>query len=304
MRINCYTDALPREISERLMAFEEQFHYPLGAHDFFRIHHPPPYTQFAQSIGNAACFIATDQDQILAAISVSIRDLLIAGTIKKSAYIFDLKLHPNNTKPFALLRILQHAQTWAEQYCDTAYAVVMDGTQKTPDQYTGRLQIPKFNKSGSLAILLFPSATHSIQAQVQSAQHYNYDHTSVETIGADLAQRSRVTPRCLSIDHDNWAIFEDTRRAKQLFQADGTEIKAAHLSHIHFNNPTHASALIQSARHLAREHNYAYLFCCLNQNQYAQVDSNVRQEAKHSRASLYTHNLDTNPEWLIHSSEI
>ena len=287
-----------------MIIFEQQFRYPLGDGSTFRIHHPTPYTRFAQSIGHGACFIATDNDRIIGVISVSIRDICIAGVVQQCAYIFDLKLAPDNKNPFTLLRLLQRAQAWAETFCNSAYAVVMDGTNKTPDQYTGRLAIPQFHKIQSLYVLLFPCAAAAINLEPQTLQMHASAQDQIDTIHSRFEQRSLLSPSTLSIDQENWAVLEDTRQAKQLFDQENHEIKAAHLSYLHFTNPTDANTLIDTARHLAAQQDYAQLFCCLNQTQYERMNTELRAQASLSTASLYTYNIDANQAWLIHSSEI
>src|SRR5438132_11275505 len=101
-------------LARLLEKFESQFTYPLGGERRFRISHGDDYPRFFRAIGEAACFVAERQGDVLGTMGVAVRPLLLPdGRTVRSAYLGDLKVAPAARGGPVLLRLAQAAQGWA-----------------------------------------------------------------------------------------------------------------------------------------------------------------------------------------------
>src|SRR5687767_4137791 len=102
------------EMSARLAGFERRFTYPLGPGRSFRISHGEDYPRFFRSMGLASCFVAEQGEEIVGAISVAIRPLLMPdGQARPSAYVGDLKVAAGLRGSLVFLKLAQAALAWA-----------------------------------------------------------------------------------------------------------------------------------------------------------------------------------------------
>ncbi len=313
-RIDIFEEEIPALLLKQLSVFEQQFHYPLSASSSFSIKHPGPYTTFTKALGKSAHLIAHSKTQLLAVMSIAIRDLSVNGKTSRCAYICDLKIDPHNRFPFLLARLLKQAQTYTLQQCSAAYAVVMHGSSRNPEQYTGRLGIPAFSKHSALEIASVPAVPCAPLAQVRveplrdetflALVAHAAQAVHIHSNSAALSLRSLCTAQLITIDDNNFAVFEDTRAAKQLFNQSGVEIRNAHLSHLHCTHAQHAQTLLATAQTLAAHHDFERLFFCINANQKSFISPTIRQCAQISRAQVYAFQLPTDITIPIHSSEI
>src|SRR5438132_13262849 len=126
-------------LARALAQFEEPFTYPLGPERFFRISHGEDYTLFFRAQGNGSCFIAENEGRVVGALGAATRKLWLPDGIERSvAYFGDLKIAPDARGGAVLLRLARAAETWLRPHVEAGFGVVMGGTSRLPDLYTGR----------------------------------------------------------------------------------------------------------------------------------------------------------------------
>ncbi len=169
MTIRMIRETPPPQLAVKVEEFESAFTYPLGPGRSFRISHSPDYTRFYRSMGDAACFIAEQNERVIGTLSVAIRQLLMPdGPPSKAAYIGDLKIRPDARSSRALLRLAQAADAWARPNVTAAYGVVMDGTTALPREYSGRAGIERFEIVGRIVVLRIATKS-ALQNQQKAA---------------------------------------------------------------------------------------------------------------------------------------
>jgi hypothetical protein len=257
--------------------FEESFTYPLGAAMRFSISHGADYCRFYSSMGDSATFVSEHQGAVLGTVSVAVRNVSLAGRRVRSAYVGDLKLLPAARKGFSLLRLAGAAEAWVRtthRDVDSAFAVVMDGTEFTPDVYTGRAGIPALTAVGHLSVfclnLTAASAEHAApaaQAEVSpggdkfAAAFAALSRGSRVIESGDATVRSGMTPQYLvAADGTACGCLEDTYEAKKLLLDSGGFFKAAHLARFAFASPQAGLDLVRTALSEAQSRGYEYLF--------------------------------------------
>lgn len=264
-------------IRAAMTRFEESFTYPLGAAMRFSISHGADYCRFYSSMGDSATFVTERQGEVLGTVSVAVRNVSLAGRRVRSAYVGDLKLLPEARKGFSLLRLAGAAEAWVRTThgdVDSAFAVVMDGTEFTPDVYTGRAGIPALSGVGHLSVFCLNLTGASADQALSAAQ-------TVETSAADkfaaafaaLSQgsrviesgdanmRSRMAPlHLVAADGTACGCLEDTYEAKKLLLNSGGFFKAAHLARFAFASPQAGLDLVRIALDEAQSRGYEYLF--------------------------------------------
>lgn len=244
------------ELASALSEFEADFRYPLGSSGWFRISHGDDYTQFFRAIGDACSFVADRDGTVNGVISVARCQLRIPGGDQvDAAYIADLKLR-QPPAGFTLLKLLREAAKWGRSHvCTSGFSIVMDGTNRLPPSYTGRLGIPVFNELAKLTILRIP-------ARQEQAEELAIPTTPIETrrcfeeltqagislVSGDPFVRSKHQPCGLLLSSGRaCGVLEDTLRCKRLFDQDGDEMLSAHLSNFGYRSAEDAVGLIKSA---------------------------------------------------------
>ena len=307
------------EFSPLLQDFERQFWYPLGDSIEFRIEHPHPYTDFYSSMGDAYCFVALREDEVVGALNSVIRTSVAPnGKRAQVAYVADVKITKELQGSTLLYRLARTAILWLRPQITSAYSVVMDGTSVTPKQYTGRVGVPQFSWAGRVHLLRFSTATKFSRAA--SVSEYPLDANAVV---------SGIEPRRKSTDVPNWAsmnpllraqegpawlvdqqtgasaLLEDTRRAKKLYDRQHAEICFAHFSYLSYADVEHIVRLIPHACTRSQSLGFSHLIVSVPEAHLAAIQSLI-QDIDHDvySASIYGISLSEDFPFLINSAEI
>lgn len=157
-------------------AFERTFWYPFGKRRF-RIDHGKDSLRFFGP--DSARFVALEDGRVVGTLALS----------PSRRYLGDLKILPSARGSTTLARLARAAMN-AFPDIGSAYAVVMDGTEVTPDAYSGRAGFPAMKPLARFTVLRVEGAAPS-------------------------------NAGCARITH--------TRDSKRLYWDDGTEMLNAHL---------------------------------------------------------------------------
>ncbi|MDA9858613.1 hypothetical protein N9D23_10890 [Rubripirellula sp.] len=309
------------ELNAALENFESEFRYPLGTDSWFRISHGDDYTRFFRAIGDPCSFIATNGSQVVGTITSTICRLRQpGGEFRRAAYLSDLKVaHP--TSGPTLLRLLRAANDWTLTSPTPGFCVVMDGTTKSPANYTGRLAIPKFVELAKVVILRIPVGLLARVPCDQSQLEINvrdkedtrelYERLTVDcfaTDGGHSSTRSQMPAIGLIASNGRaCGILEDTRRCKQLFRSDGTEMVSAHLSCFGFRSCDSAAALILAALRHCSSLEIPALFVCVQPEEVRPILQCSRltdPQTVEASATVFGHSLEGPGKWSINTAEI
>jgi hypothetical protein len=259
MRIHCITARPQPGLARELVGFEKEFRYPLGPADSFSISHGEDYTRFFRSMGDARIYLAEIAGEIVGSLAVVGRTVSLAnGESIPAVYLGDAKVVAEFRGKTVLGRLAMAAREsiLAAGY-QAAFSVVMTGSLPS-DKYTGRLGIPKFEEVGRLAIIRFDTRrplTDHLRNQPLTGSFHRLQ-------GGDPGVTSENPPCFLSVDGAN-GMLTDTRRGKQLWRSDGSEMLSAHLTNLRFTSADGIFRLIQSAVTKAAELGYPGLFTSL-----------------------------------------
>ena len=262
--------APPPDLADALGRFEEQFQYPLGPDRFFRITHGEDYPRFFRAMGEGVCFVAEREGRVLGVMGAALRPLALPGGEERLAvYLGDVKVDPEVRGGPTLFRLAMAAMAWVGDRTDTAYAVVMDGTDTIPTRYTGRLGIPPFSELGKIMVLRLPTSelevssdpTYLTSGEQGTACFSRLSADGYTCLGGDPVQRSETDPVWL-VDPDGRACgrLEDTLRAKRLFADDGSEMRSAHLSCFAYDDLSSGADLLRHALRLSADRGFPDLF--------------------------------------------
>ena len=307
------------EFSPMLREFERQFWYPLGETKEFRIEHPSLYTDFFSSMGDAYCFVALREDEVVGILSSVIRTLLSPnGKASQVAYVADVKITKDLQGSTLLYRLARTAILWLRPQISSAYSVVMDGTSVTPKQYTGRVGVPQFSWSGRVHLLSFSTETNF--PWVTELSEHLLDQNS-ELSGVEPHQtpneiptwammnpllRAHAIPAWL-VDQQTGAraLLEDTRRAKKLYDRQQREYRYAHLTYLSYAEPEHIVRLLPHACARSQSLGCTHLFVAVPDIHLSTIQSTL-EDIEHSAysASIYGVSLSENIPFLVNSSEI
>ena len=305
-----------------LCEFEEGFTYPLGESARFRISHGEDYALFYRSIApeSAASCIATDErGAILGTLSVALRPLRWPdGTCRSAAYLGDLKMRSRPGAGRVLVRLAEAVTRWGlERGAVGGYAVVMDGTARSPAAYTGRLGVRAFRPAGRICFLRLPaSASGAELARVRPAEIGEIDASrqllaadTMVPLGGEPRLRSSIAPRGLMLENGAaCGVLEDTRLAKRLLLEGGGEMLSAHLSRFAYADPAAGVALLRSAlAECARSALAPALFAAIPHGDLPAFRELLRDVAGlvEAPATVYAAGVDNPAEkWSISSSEV
>ena len=302
-----------------LRDFEYQFWYPLGESREFRIEHPSLYTDFFSSMGDAYCFVALREDEVVGVLSAVMRTLVAPnGKTTQVAYVADVKIAKELQGSTLLYRLARTAILWLRPKIASAYSVVMDGTSVTPKQYTGRVGVPQFSWSGRVHLLSFCTATnfpwaskvseHPLDmSSARSGIEPRRTSTAVSTWASlNPLLRAQESPVWL-VDQqtDASALLEDTRRAKKLYDRQRSEYRYAHLTYLSYADPEHIVRLIPRACTRSHSSGFTHLFVTVPDTHLEAVESRLEDIDHNSfSASIYGVSLTEDFPFLINSSEI
>ena len=261
MTIRILTQAPESDLATALEEFERQFTYPLGSGLSFRISHGPDYPRFFRAIAgdSSASFVAIGGNgEVRGTLGVAVRPLQFPdGTRKLAAYLGDLKTAPGSARGRTLLRLSSAAAAWSiERGAVVGYGVVMEGTPHAPSDYTGRFGLHEFHAIQRVCILRIPVDTSrpdydgSFDAEASSVEEclLKLGSGTFTPIGGEPGLRSAYSPNYLLLpDRLACGMVEDTARAKRLFQENGEEMLASHLSKFAYAHPSAGARIIRQA---------------------------------------------------------
>ena len=307
------------EFSPMLQDFECQFWYPMGESREFRIEHPSLYTDFFSSMGDAYCFVALREEEVVGVLSSVIRTLVAPnGKTSQVAYVADVKITKDLQGSTLLYRLARTAILWLRPQITSAYSVVMDGTAVTPKQYTGRVGVPQFSWAGRVHLLSFSTTTNF--PWMSKISEHPLDVSSAES-GIEPRRTSTAVPTWASMnpllraqEGPVWlvdqqtnacALLEDTRRAKKLYDRQHAEYRYAHLTYLSYAVPEHIVRLIPHACTRSHSSGFTHLFVTVPDPHLAAVQS-LLEDIEHNAfsASIYGVSLSEDFPFLVNSSEI
>lgn len=313
MRVHGLHTAPGLELSVALERFEKQFTYPLGPGRYFRITHGEDYPRFFRAMGEAACFVAERDDEVLGVIGAVLRRLLLpSGEELPAVYLGDLKMDPRARGGRALLRLVQAVTEWVAGRAQAAFGVVMDGTAATPPRYTGRLGIPLFQELGKIMVLRI--STNGWAGRIENPS-YSADGSATflrlsagryASLGGEPGERSEMEPLWLMAPNGQaCGRLEDTRRAKRLIGDDGMEMRSAHLSCFAYQEAGAGVALLEAARQCAGSRGFPALFVAVAASD-AQVIGKALEgtDVVIAPATVFGFGLEPGPLWNLNTAEI
>ena len=302
-----------------LREFEQQFWYPLGESREFRIEHPSLYTDFFNSMGDAHCFVALREGEVVGILS-SVMRTLVAPTGKSSqvAYVADVKITKELQGSTLLYRLARTAILWLRPQICSAYSVVMDGTAVTPKQYTGRVGVPQFSWSGRVHLLSFSTTTDfpwvSNVEEIplkQSAELSGIEPRRTTTDGPSWAT---MNPSLRALEVPVWLVdrqtstcvlLEDTRRAKKLYDRHQSEYRYSHLTYPSYTEPEHLVQLFPHACARSQSLGFSHIFVAVPDIHFVAIQSKLENlEYETYSASIYGVSLNEDFPYLVNSSEI
>jgi len=99
--------------------------------------------------------------------------------------------------------------------------------------------------------------------------------------------------------------IEDTRRAKRLILADGTELVSAHLSDFAYRDVGRGAAFVREALIQARRMGYPALFVAASATDSHTLFSELGENrATLAPATIYGHGFAPGTEWNLNTAEI
>ena len=190
----------------------------------------------------------------------------------------------------------------------------MEGTRTSPAGYTGRVGIPSFLQVGRVIILRFPTDAGGDDAKrswiadprVGDACYETLSRGRFAACGGVPAERSEMAPLWL-VDPDLSACgrLEDTRRAKQLIDSNGAEMRSAHLVCFAWRTPRAGAELIRAACRHAALRGLPALFTAVAEEDFPALAAELGDTEKVvAPAIVYGAGSQSGPAWNINSSEI
>ena len=309
MTIHPLTACPPPELAAALARFEAGFTYPLGPGRSFRISHGDDYPRFYRAMGDAVCFVAERDGEVLGVLAAALRPLVGPdGAVRQAVYLGDMKVAPAARGGRVLVRLAEATTAWATGRADVGFAVVMGGTPVTPDRYTGRLGLPAFAEVARVAILRLPAAADGgdaveVGADEGEALFRRLTAGHYAAAGGDPRERSETPPAWLVLaDGSACGRLEDTRRAKRLISDDGGEMVSAHLSGFAYAAPAAGLALLAAARARAAAHGFPALFVAVPAADAAPFAT--APGAVVAPASVYGAGVERGAAWVVNTAEV
>ncbi|MDE0178187.1 MAG: N-acetyltransferase [Gammaproteobacteria bacterium] len=269
MNVHALETVVSSRLAGALAHFERQFTYPLGPGRSFRISHGDDYVRFFRAVGEARCFVAEWEQQVLGVLGAALRPLMFPGGERRTAlYLGDLKVDPAVQGGRMVLRLAAAVQTWLDERTELAFGVVMDGTKATPAQYTGRLGLPGFAALGKIVVVRLRAGPPHQRGDAWRATERDGEECHERLASPGFAcpvgapSRSEMA-RCWLVDPAGAACgcLEDTLQSKRLYDAnDGSEIRSAHLSCFAYESTESAVGLLEAALAGAMQNGLRHLF--------------------------------------------
>ncbi|WP_166831881.1 N-acetyltransferase [Thalassoroseus pseudoceratinae] len=320
MNVHQLSSAPSQQLTHELMRFEEQFAYPLGEGQTFRISHGEDYPRFFRALGKGVCFVAESHGRIAGVLGASIRRLVTPkGDERIVIYFGDLKIDPARRGGKTLLRLADAVRHWVSSQIDGtrvdgAFAIVMEGTAHMPSRYTGRLGIPSFSEVGRIAILRLPASQPPDSPSSRWVTTPEQAHVCCEKLSADAyvcldghpEERSEMSPIWLMEPNGRaCGRLEDTCHAKRLITSDGTELRSAHLSGFTYQTPRDGVALLRHAVRCASSHHLTGLFVAVPGEDAADFRKALAEsDAILTSAKVFGVAFEPDRRWHINTAEI
>jgi hypothetical protein len=302
--------ALARALAE----FEVPFTYPLGPGKFFRISHGEDYGLFFRAQGEGSSFIAERGGSVAGTLGAAIRQLWLPDdTERRVGYVGDLKISARARGGTVLFRLARAAEAWLRPKVESGFSVVMQGTSVTPQDYTGRAGIPRFEEIGRLAILRVAGGARAtaeperfrIDAPTGLACYRRLSLGRYACPAFQPEARSQMPPTWLmGSTAEACGMLEDTRNAKRLIADDGSELLSAHLSCFAYGSIAAGAELVGAAVRLAERLGFPALFVSVSEpdgEPFGAALSNF--EVRPAPASVYGTGLIPGL-WNINTAEI
>lgn len=301
-----------RWLADALDRFEKEFRYPLGDNHWFRISHGEDYTRFFRAIGDARCFVATRDREVLGVVSVTCCQLRVFGERRKAAYISDLKFTGQPGRN--LVRLLQESVAWALSQTELGFSVVMDGTARSPLAYTGRFGIPQYERLGQIMILRIPAARQEngpadlkeLTADELQERYDRWTGHCLTTAGGRPETRSQMVPTRLALTAgEACGVWEDTRRCKRLFRDDGAEMISGHLTSFAYNQIDDGLRMLRAVADRCVDLELPAFFVSLprEDGRVASIRLGVSGIIE-APATIFGHGIPAGAEWSVQTSEI
>jgi hypothetical protein len=308
-------DAPPEPaLAQALGRFESRFTYPLGESTAFRVSHGDDYSRFYRAMGESKVVIAERDGEVLGTLGGAVRQLRSPDGGNLSAlYVGDLKVLPGLEAGLVLVRLASVLIAWATPRVTAAFGVVMDGTRKTPQRYTGRFGIPAFTELGRIMVLRLACerGAHRVRQRAcaeaeglevfQALTRGEYAPTSSAAV-----ERSTIDPQWMRLESAlACGMLEDTGKAKRLFEVGGGELRSAHLSYFAFAHPQGGARLLLQAAAQAAALEFPALFCAVPADR-AQplMDALGSVACTLAPATVYGAGMANGLAWHLNTSEI
>jgi len=308
-------DAQPdATLAQALGRFESRFTYPLGESTAFRVSHGDDYSRFYRAMGDSRVVIAERGGEVLGTLGGAVREVRSPdGGSLSALYVGDLKVLPGLEAGLVLVRLAAVLMAWAAPRVTAAFGVVMDGTHKTPQRYTGRFGIPAFSELGRIMVLRV-ACERAADAGRQRAcpevegleifQALTRGHYAPTNSVA--AERSTLVPRWMRLESGlACGMLEDTGKAKRLFEVGGGELRSAHLSYFAFAHPGAGAQLLLQAAAQAAALEFPALFCAVPVDRAPPLlDALGSVACTLAPATVYGAGLAKGFAWHLNTSEI
>jgi hypothetical protein len=297
-------------LAAALERFERRFTYPLGESTSFRISHGDDYARFYRAMGDARVVVAERDSEVLGTLGGALKQL---GGDTNALYVGDLKVLPGFEAGIVLLRLATALIAWAKPRVSAAFGVVMDGTRKTPERYTGRFGIPAFSRLAKIMVLRLacePGADPPRLGACSEADgrriFQSLARGACAPLGGFAVQRSIIAPQWMLLESERaCGMLEDTGKAKRLFEVGGGELRSAHLSYFAFADAVAGAQLLQQAAAQADALRFPALFCAVPAER-AQplLDALASARCTLAPATVYGAGLASDRAWHLNTSEI
>lgn len=301
-------------LQAELEIFERGFTYPLDAHRTFRISHAPDYLCFFGRRGNVNCFISKNEDQVDGVLTTVERRLWAPGfkEPQKALYFCDLKIVPGRQRGRVFLQLAAEVRRHVCYDLSAAFGIVMHGTERTPDQYSGSFGIPKFEALAEVAIFRIPARRGSWEGvSTESSQTVPVVLEALRGeqlfVNPGIARSgSRYEPVGL-IDSSGQAcaVLEDTLESKRLFCDRGEELLSGHLSSFAYRSPAAGVRIVEAALDLCWERGISALFFSVPKKKREDWDELCQfSDVTRTGATIYGLGLPKGLDWNINTSEV
>ena len=316
MNLHRLTEAPPLWLGEALERFEVRFVYPLGEGMKFRISHGRSYISFFEAMGDATVWVAEKNGEVVGTLDAIVRSLhLPGGEVRRVAYLCDLKVTPGPQAGRALALLARAAvKALMGQGIQSAYSVVMGGSSRSPEGYTGRLDIPQFSPLGDIVVFKVtaprePQILGEANASTEEILHRVYHSLNGSRMFAEAHRpslRSMQAPLpLLSTDGMSCGFVDDTRRGKRLWLGTGEELLAVHLSRFAYANVEAGASLVRHAITIVARQGVPAMFFAVPSGDAPCFAAALSDHSLHmAPARIYGCGLPTSEAWSVDTSEI